>query len=347
MPSDPADLDVLIVGAGPVGLLLANECARRGLSARIVETRAGQSEHSKALAIFPRTLEIFDMAGLVGPFRRRGECGHPGRRGLARPGARGGAVRPRGDAVPIHRDGPPGRHREAARGGAAAKRSLRRVSDDVRVGRAARRPCGRHARSRRPAQRSLRGLRGRMRRRAQRGPPPPESPVRGRPVRGPLPARRRRDERRPGLGRAAAVPERIRSPGDLPHERHAAARRGDLRPAGGRCAVARAGAEHPAPACARGDRGAVDDLVELLPDPPPSGRRAARRADVRRGRRRAHPQPLRRPGDEHGPGRRLEPRVEARSRAARPRRRTTSGCSTATPPSGGRSSRKSSRSPTG
>ena len=38
------------------------------MSARIVETRAGQSEHSKALAIFPRTLEIFDMAGLVGPF---------------------------------------------------------------------------------------------------------------------------------------------------------------------------------------------------------------------------------------------------------------------------------------
>ena len=68
MPSGPADLDVLIVGAGPVGLLLANECARRGMSARIVETRAGQSEHSKALAIFPRTLEIFDMAGLVGPF---------------------------------------------------------------------------------------------------------------------------------------------------------------------------------------------------------------------------------------------------------------------------------------
>jgi len=62
------DVDVLIVGAGPVGLLLANECARRGLAARIVETRAGQSEHSKALAIFPRTLEIFDMAGLVEPF---------------------------------------------------------------------------------------------------------------------------------------------------------------------------------------------------------------------------------------------------------------------------------------
>src|ERR1043165_1747243 len=62
------DTDVLIVGAGPVGLFLANECARRGLRWRLVEGRATQSGNSKALAIFPRTLEIFDMAGLVGPF---------------------------------------------------------------------------------------------------------------------------------------------------------------------------------------------------------------------------------------------------------------------------------------
>jgi 2-polyprenyl-6-methoxyphenol hydroxylase-like FAD-dependent oxidoreductase len=62
------DTDVLIVGAGPVGLFLANECARRGLSWRLVEAHATQSEHSKALAVMPRTLEIFDMAGVVGPF---------------------------------------------------------------------------------------------------------------------------------------------------------------------------------------------------------------------------------------------------------------------------------------
>ena len=62
------DTEVLIVGAGPVGLFLANECARRGLRWRLIETRSGQSEHSKALAIFPRTLEIFDMAGIAAPF---------------------------------------------------------------------------------------------------------------------------------------------------------------------------------------------------------------------------------------------------------------------------------------
>jgi 2-polyprenyl-6-methoxyphenol hydroxylase-like FAD-dependent oxidoreductase len=68
MPSARTDTDVLIVGAGPVGLFLANECARRGLRFRIIETHSSQSEHSKALAIFPRTLEIFDMAGVAGPF---------------------------------------------------------------------------------------------------------------------------------------------------------------------------------------------------------------------------------------------------------------------------------------
>jgi len=62
------DVDLLIVGAGPVGLFLANECARRGLRWRLVEARGSQSVYSKALAIFPRTLEILDMAGLAGPF---------------------------------------------------------------------------------------------------------------------------------------------------------------------------------------------------------------------------------------------------------------------------------------
>jgi 2-polyprenyl-6-methoxyphenol hydroxylase-like FAD-dependent oxidoreductase len=62
------DTDVLIIGAGPVGLFLANECARRGIRWRLIEARSGQSQQSKALAVFPRTLEIFDMAGIADPF---------------------------------------------------------------------------------------------------------------------------------------------------------------------------------------------------------------------------------------------------------------------------------------
>jgi 2-polyprenyl-6-methoxyphenol hydroxylase-like FAD-dependent oxidoreductase len=68
MVSNSLDTEVLIVGAGPVGLFLANECARHNLRWRLIEECSSQSEHSKALAIFPRTLEIFDMAGVVGPF---------------------------------------------------------------------------------------------------------------------------------------------------------------------------------------------------------------------------------------------------------------------------------------
>jgi 2-polyprenyl-6-methoxyphenol hydroxylase-like FAD-dependent oxidoreductase len=68
MPATALDTDVLIAGAGPVGLFLANECARRRLRWRLIEARPCQSEHSKALAIFPRTMEIFDMAGVVAPF---------------------------------------------------------------------------------------------------------------------------------------------------------------------------------------------------------------------------------------------------------------------------------------
>ncbi len=68
MHTDAIETDILIVGAGPVGLFLANECARRGLRWRLIEASSSQSKYSKALAIFPRTLEIFDMAGVVAPF---------------------------------------------------------------------------------------------------------------------------------------------------------------------------------------------------------------------------------------------------------------------------------------
>jgi 2-polyprenyl-6-methoxyphenol hydroxylase-like FAD-dependent oxidoreductase len=68
MNTSTTDTGILIVGAGPVGLLLANECARRGLRWRLIEARSSLSVHSKALAIFPRTLEIFDMAGIAAPF---------------------------------------------------------------------------------------------------------------------------------------------------------------------------------------------------------------------------------------------------------------------------------------
>ena len=62
------DTDVLIVGAGP-GRALSGERMRPSRPAMAAgRDPLDQSEHSKALAIFPRTLEIFDMAGVVRPF---------------------------------------------------------------------------------------------------------------------------------------------------------------------------------------------------------------------------------------------------------------------------------------
>jgi len=59
---------VLIVGAGPVGLTLAAECQRHGVSFRIIDKAPGHSVHSKALAIWSGTLEHLAAAGLAEDF---------------------------------------------------------------------------------------------------------------------------------------------------------------------------------------------------------------------------------------------------------------------------------------
>ena len=55
--------DVLIVGAGPVGLTLAVECQRHGVSFRIIDKAPGHSAYSKALAIWSGTLEHLRLPG--------------------------------------------------------------------------------------------------------------------------------------------------------------------------------------------------------------------------------------------------------------------------------------------
>ncbi len=66
-------IDVLVVGAGPVGLTMACELARNGLSCRIIDKAAAPATTSRALAIFPRTLEMFQIMGLIDPVL---EAGH-------------------------------------------------------------------------------------------------------------------------------------------------------------------------------------------------------------------------------------------------------------------------------
>jgi 2-polyprenyl-6-methoxyphenol hydroxylase-like FAD-dependent oxidoreductase len=52
--------NVLIIGAGPVGLTLAIELTRFGIPVRIVEKAAQRTDKSKALVLWSRTLELLD-----------------------------------------------------------------------------------------------------------------------------------------------------------------------------------------------------------------------------------------------------------------------------------------------
>lgn len=60
-----ADVDVLVVGAGPVGLTAAAELRRHGVDCRIVDRLAAPQPHAKAIGVLPRTLEVWDGMGLV------------------------------------------------------------------------------------------------------------------------------------------------------------------------------------------------------------------------------------------------------------------------------------------
>lgn len=65
-------VDVLVVGAGPTGLTMACEALRRGLSVRIIDSKAGPSTTSKAIVVHARTLEIFEDVGIADALIERG-----------------------------------------------------------------------------------------------------------------------------------------------------------------------------------------------------------------------------------------------------------------------------------
>src|SRR3954452_16376866 len=61
-----ADLrcDVLVAGAGPTGLMLANWLVKLGVDVIVVDGKDGPTRESRALVVQARSLEIYDQLGL-------------------------------------------------------------------------------------------------------------------------------------------------------------------------------------------------------------------------------------------------------------------------------------------
>ena len=66
------DADVLVVGAGPTGLVLAAELVRHGASCRVIDAAPAPTGQSRAIGIQARTLELLQSMGLADAFVERG-----------------------------------------------------------------------------------------------------------------------------------------------------------------------------------------------------------------------------------------------------------------------------------
>jgi len=65
---------VIVVGAGPTGLMLTLQLLRRGVSVRLIDRDAGPSSESRAAVIHARTLEFLQQLGLADAAVRRGRA---------------------------------------------------------------------------------------------------------------------------------------------------------------------------------------------------------------------------------------------------------------------------------
>src|SRR5215211_1260980 len=67
-----SETDVLVVGAGPTGLVMATELAARGVSGRIIDRAPIRSERSRALVVQARSLELLQKMGVADELVARG-----------------------------------------------------------------------------------------------------------------------------------------------------------------------------------------------------------------------------------------------------------------------------------
>src|ERR1700746_1464905 len=67
------DCQVLVVGAGPTGLVLAADLLARGIRTRVIDKGDGVALQTRAIGIHARTLEVLDTMGLADRFTERGQ----------------------------------------------------------------------------------------------------------------------------------------------------------------------------------------------------------------------------------------------------------------------------------
>src|SRR5215212_7180416 len=70
--SMPDEIEVVVVGAGPVGLTMASMLAAYGIRTVVLDRAAGPAGHSRAAVVHARTLETLEPLGIVEEAVRRG-----------------------------------------------------------------------------------------------------------------------------------------------------------------------------------------------------------------------------------------------------------------------------------
>ncbi len=72
-PSPSEQTGVLIVGAGPVGMVLGMELLRRGVPCRLIDQAEAPAKTSRTFGIHPRTMELFARLGIADTIEERAQ----------------------------------------------------------------------------------------------------------------------------------------------------------------------------------------------------------------------------------------------------------------------------------
>ena len=75
-PAKPDDYEVIIVGAGPVGLMLGNLLGQRQVKTLVIEQEIKRKEGSRAIGITPPSLQILSSLSLAEEVIGRGVKNH-------------------------------------------------------------------------------------------------------------------------------------------------------------------------------------------------------------------------------------------------------------------------------